>query len=130
MVLVISDLLADRAGLDAGLRRLHLKGHDLMVLHVLDDDELDFPFSRASRFEGLESDSSLACNPRALKKQYLSAMAQFLEETRRTCLANCAEYMLVRTSTPFDAVLTELLGRRQTRSRARDRNSPPTGAPA
>lgn len=130
LVFVISDLLADRAGLNKGLRQLHLKGHDLIVLHLLDDDELDFPFSRATRFEGLEAPSQLACNPRALRNDYLAAMERFLEETRRTCLANQAEYMLVRTSTPFDAVLNELLGRRQMRSRARDRTSPPTGAPA
>lgn len=130
MVVVISDLFADRQGLAKGLRQLHLKGHDLVVLHLLDDDELDFPFSRATRFEGLESDQRLGCNPRALKKNYLEAIERFRDETRRTCLKNCAEYMLIRTSDPFDAVLSELLGRRQQRSGARDRTSPPTGAPA
>lgn len=129
LVLLLSDLLADPAGLKRGLRQLHLKGHDLVVLQVLDDDELDFPFTSAVRFEGLESEDRVSCNPRALKADYLNAMQKFLEDTRRVCLANNAEYMLVRTGQPFDAVLSELLGRRQTRSRARDRRGPPTGAP-
>lgn len=130
LVVLTSDLFTDPAGLDRGLRQLHLKGHDLIVLHVLDDDELDFPFNRAARFEGLESTQQLACNPRALQKGYLEAMDRFLNETRRICLANRADYQLVRTSAPFDAVLTALLSRRQVRSRSRDRASPPTGAPS
>ncbi|MCA9642269.1 MAG: hypothetical protein KC492_16295, partial [Myxococcales bacterium] len=130
MCILLSDLFADQHVLSKGLRRLRLKGHDLVVLHILDDDELDFPFSRTTRFEGLESNDQLACNPRALKKQYLAAMQRFLEDSRRTCLTNLAEYMLIRTSSPLDAVLNELLARRQLRNGARDRKSPPTGAPA
>lgn len=130
MCILISDLFADQNVLSKGLRKLRLKGHDLIVLHILDDDELDFPFSRNTRFEGLESGQRLACNPRALKKQYLAAMERFLEASRRTCLTNLAEYMLIRTSSPLDAVLNELLARRQLRNGARDRSSPPTGAPA
>ena len=52
MVVLISDLLADRGGLFKGLRLLKQRGHDVLVFHVLDDDELDFEFNGATRFEG------------------------------------------------------------------------------
>ena len=54
MMILISDLLAERPGLFKGLKLLRQRGHDVMVFHVMDDDELDFPFSGPTRFEGLE----------------------------------------------------------------------------
>ncbi len=67
MMVLISDLLADRDGMFRGLRLLRQRGHDVLVFHVMDDDELDFPFTGPTRFEGLESGRLLNCNPRALR---------------------------------------------------------------
>jgi len=67
MVLIISDLFADRAGFFKGLRLLKQRGHDVLVFHLLDDDELDFSFQGPTRFEGLELGERLNCNPRALR---------------------------------------------------------------
>ena len=67
LMVLVSDLLVEREGLFRGLRLLRSRGHDVMVFHVLDDDELDFPFSGATRFEGLELQGQLSCNPRALR---------------------------------------------------------------
>ena len=53
-MVLVSDLLADRAGLFRGLRLLRQRGHDVLVFHVMDDEELDFPFNGPTRFEGLE----------------------------------------------------------------------------
>src|SRR5262245_26125752 len=39
MMILVSDLLADRHGLLKGLKLLRQRGHDVMVVHVLDDDE-------------------------------------------------------------------------------------------
>lgn len=112
MMVVVSDLLADREGLFKGLRMLRQRGHDVMVFHVLDDDELDFPFSGATRFEGLESDDSLNCNPRALREGYLAALGRFLDDVRRGCAGNTIDYDLIRTSQPLDAVLSKYLSNR------------------
>jgi len=68
MVLLVSDLLVDRPGLFKGLQMLRQRGHDVMVFHVMDDDELDFPFNGPTRFEGLEIPEHLSCNPRALRE--------------------------------------------------------------
>ncbi len=85
MVLLVSDLLVDRTGLIKGLQLLRRQGHDVMVFHVMDDDELDFPFKGPTRFEGLEIPEHLSCNPRALREGYLAALGAFLEEVRRGC---------------------------------------------
>jgi len=85
------------------------RGHDVVLFHVLHDDELDFNFSGATRFEGLEGADFLNCNPRALREGYLEAMNEFLEDTRRSCGRLSIDYMLVRTSDPLDAVMAKFL---------------------
>lgn len=53
MIVLISDLLGDRERILSGIHAIRLRGHDLLVFHVMDDDELDFPFAGPTRFEGL-----------------------------------------------------------------------------
>ncbi len=112
MMMLISDLLSDREGLFRGLKLLRSRGHDVMVFHVLDDDELDFPFGGPTRFDGLESPDIVRCNPRALRDGYLKAMNDFLEEVRRGCTRNNVDYALLRTSQPLDAALAAYLSNR------------------
>ena len=112
LVVLISDLMGDLAALKQGLGKIRMRGHEVMVLHIMDDDELDFPFEGATQFVGLEGDAQLNCNPRALKQDYLKAMDRFLADARRACLTQQADYALIRTSQPLDAALTALISRR------------------
>ena len=112
MMIVVSDLLSDREGTIKGFNLLRRRGHDVMVFHVMDDDELDFPFTGPTRFEGLELPDHLNCNPRALRDGYLEAIGEFLDEIRRGCAKNTVDYALVRTSDPLDAVLAAYLSNR------------------
>lgn len=112
MIMLISDLLGDIEGTIKGLKLLRQRGHDVLVFHVLDDDELDFEFNGAMRFDGLESDDFLNCNPRALREGYLTALNEFLTDIRRQCASNAVDYALIRTSDPLDAVLAKYLSRR------------------
>ncbi|NCX98258.1 MAG: DUF58 domain-containing protein [Planctomycetia bacterium] len=107
--LVLSDFLGDRAGLLRGLRLLRQRGHDLAVIHVLDDDELEFPFEGPTRFDGLELPASLACNPRALRAGYLEALEGFLAEVRRGAAGVEADYVLARTGEPAETTLVRFL---------------------
>lgn len=115
LMVVLSDLLVDADDMLRGLRRLRQRGHDVLVLHVLDDHELDFPFSGPTRFEGLETDEQLSCNPRALREGYLRALDEFLATVRRGCARDRIDYALVRTSAPLDAALIAFLNHRNHR---------------
>jgi uncharacterized protein (DUF58 family) len=108
LIVIVTDLL----GIDdwvEGLRVMRSRGHDVVLFHVLHDDELDFNFSGATRFEGLEQADFLNCNPRALREGYLEALNAFLDDTRKACGRLSIDYMLVRTSDPLDAVLAKFL---------------------
>jgi uncharacterized protein (DUF58 family) len=112
MMVLVSDLLADQASTLRGLRLLRQRGHDVLVFHILDDDELEFPFTGPTRFDGLEQAEHLNCNPRALREGYLAALNAFLETIRRGCARTGIDYALIRTSQPLDAALTEFLSKR------------------
>ena len=112
LMLLVSDLLVEREGLFRGLRLLKSRGHDVMVFHVMDDDELDFPFNGPTRFEGLELPGHVSCNPRAFRAGYLAALSRYLEEVRRGCAGNNSDYALLRTSQPLDAALASYLSNR------------------
>ncbi len=112
LVVLVSDLLVGREGLFRGLKLLRSRGHDVMVFHVMDDDELDFPFTGPTRFEGLELPEHLRCNPRALREGYLASLSSYLEEVRRGCVRNNVDYSLLRTSEPLSAVLAAYLSNR------------------
>ncbi len=88
------------------------RGHDVLVFHVMDDDELDFPFNGPTRFEGLEVAEHLSCNPRALREGYLQALHAYLDEVRRGCAQHIVDYALVRTSQPLDVALATYLSNR------------------
>ncbi|MCX7391645.1 MAG: DUF58 domain-containing protein, partial [Planctomycetia bacterium] len=85
---------------------------ELVLLHVMDEDELEFPFEGPTRFEGLEIPEHLACNPRALRKGYLEAVEDFLSTVRRRCASSKCDYSLVRTGEGVDAALVKFLSRR------------------
>lgn len=108
LVVICSDLLGVD-NLTEGLRMLRQRGHDVIVFHVLHRDELEFPFTGATRFEGLESPEFLNCNPRALREGYLEAFGAFLEQTRRVCGRLSIDYIEVTTDDALDAVLAKFL---------------------
>jgi uncharacterized protein (DUF58 family) len=112
IMIVVSDLFGDVESTLKGLRFLRQRGHDVLVLHVLDEDELEFPFSGSSRFADLESEMKLNCNPKALRDGYLEAINEFLDEVRRGCAKAAIDYALVRTTDPMDAALAQFISRR------------------
>jgi hypothetical protein len=112
LMILISDLLGAEESSLRGIEKLRRAGHDVMVLHVLHNDEVEFPFADPTRFEGLESDVQVACNPRALREGYLEALERFLDRVRRSCAAAQCDYLLVRTGDAPDAVLAKILNHR------------------
>ncbi len=109
IVVLISDFLCDRQALFRGLQLLRQRKHEVLLVHILDDQELDFDYSGTLRFEGLEQTGRLTCDPAALRSGYLDALHRYLETIRRRCAAAVIDYELVRTSDHLDAALSRFL---------------------
>lgn len=112
IVVIVSDLLCDREELFRGLRLLQQRKHEIVIVHTMDDQELDFDYSGSLRFEGLESAGQLTCDPAALRQGYKAALDSALDTIRRRCAGSRIDYRLTRTSEHLDAVLAHLLSMR------------------
>ncbi len=112
MIVLVSDLFAPRPGLFKGLNLLRTRGHEVMVFHVLDDEELDFNYAGTTKFEGLEQAGDLICDPRSLREGYLAALKTYLDDLRRHCARQMIDFQTIRTSEHLDAVLRHYLTHR------------------
>jgi uncharacterized protein (DUF58 family) len=115
VVFVFSDLLDDVADLVAGLRVLRSQKHEVVVFHILDAAELDFPFRQPTLFKGLEEFPELSTDPLSIRETYLSGLKAHLDEIQTQCRMQEIDYTLVRSDADLGLVLAEYLQRRQGR---------------
>ncbi len=119
LVVLISDLLADLNEVVSGLQRLRHAGHDVLVLHVMDRDEIEFPFSDWTLFEGLEQRLEIRTDPQSLRIEYQKRLNEFLSRIRSYCMDHRIDYVLLSTEEPLEVALTAFLAKRMHRIRRR-----------
>jgi uncharacterized protein (DUF58 family) len=115
MVIVISDLLDDPEAVVRGLKLFHHRGSDVLVFHVLDPDEIDFPFDRATRFEDFETAEEVMAVPDLVRAHYQKAIGDLIGRYRRELGGAGIDYQLLNTKQPIE---TALLAYLHTRARA------------
>jgi len=113
LCILISDLLDDPQGLEQGLRHLHHRRHDLMVLHLADRDELELPFRKLTLFRDLEQALELTTDPREIRREYQAAIQEHLAQVRELCRRSGADYDLFVTDQSLDRALVRYLARRE-----------------
>jgi uncharacterized protein (DUF58 family) len=119
ILVLVSDLYEDPATVVKSLNRLRHKGNDVIVFHVLDPAEVEFPFDEAAHFEDLESGERIPVVPETLREQYHSLMREHLDTLSQRLVANNIDYCRFVTSKPLDYALFEYLSRRERMSRVR-----------
>ncbi len=112
LVCIISDLFTDVEGVIRGLEHFRHYNHEVMVLHIMDEDELTFPFQGNTMFRGLEGMGRLMIEPRALRKGYLDAVEDFCRTVKRRCVSARVDYKLISTADHLDAALLSFLSAR------------------
>jgi hypothetical protein len=115
IVVLISDLLDDPEEIIRGLKHFQFRGIDVIVFHVLDHDEIEFPFERATRFEDLETSEEVMAVPGVVRAQYLKEIGALIERYRRELGASGIDYQLIDTNQPLEIALLSYLS---TRSRS------------
>jgi len=113
LVIVISDLYDEPSEIIRALQHFVYKKHQIIVFHLLDGAELEFPFRNMVSFVDMETNDKLQVDPRYIKAAYLEEMAAFIEYYRRQCSDRKIEYVLTRTDTPYDLMLLNYLARRK-----------------
>ncbi len=112
LAVVISDLLADPEDVLTGLEHIAYAGHELILLHVMDDHEWNFPFVENTLFEGIEDQTQLLADPQSLRASYLDAVQNYTARLRALCLKHRADYVPINTRVPIDVVLSAFLSKR------------------
>ncbi|MBK8010912.1 MAG: DUF58 domain-containing protein [Deltaproteobacteria bacterium] len=112
MIIVFSDLLD--GGLEAvnAFGRLRARKNDVILFHVLDPDEVDFPFEEQTAFVGMENDAELQVDAREIREAYLQEMERFCHDVEVACRAGRVDYRKVRTDMAPGRVLSEFLAER------------------
>jgi uncharacterized protein (DUF58 family) len=119
ILVLISDLYEDPDVVIDSLNLLRHKGNDVIVFHVLDRAEIDFPFDDAAHFQDLESGESIPVVPTTLRDQYLALMNAHVATLEHRLITSRIDYCRFDTSQPLDFALFEYLARRHRMARVR-----------
>jgi uncharacterized protein (DUF58 family) len=115
LIFILSDLFDEPSEMLAGLKHLRHKRHEVIVFHVLDSAELDFPFQEATLFRGLEQYPELLTDPRSLRQGYLAEVDSYMQELRRGCREQNIDYVRLRTDKSPGVALSSYLAHRLAR---------------
>lgn len=115
LIMIFSDLLVDPPGVIRSLRRLRHGGHDVILFHILDEAEVQFPFHGMVEFEEPETRERLKLDADHVRRDYLAEVAAFRETYQRECFQSGIDYIPLDTSMPFDKALLEYLLSRRAR---------------
>ena len=109
IVIIISDFFDDEQAVLDGIQHLRFGGNEVIVFHVMDPYELEFPFMGLVEFEGLEQVPKILTRPGEIRKSYLREVEAFRTRLRDGCERNNCHYVLVNTSHSLDEVLSAYL---------------------
>jgi len=113
LIVLISDLLDDEAGLFQGLAHLKFLKHDVLVFHIMDHQELNLDYEGLIQFEDLESKDKVRAFPQSIRTGYRERVAAFLDNVKKTLGSSSIDYCLLDTSEPLDRALIAYLVKRK-----------------
>lgn len=117
LVVLISDLLDDPEEILRGLAHFRVQKCEVIVFHLLDRAELDFPYKGYLRFKELESEQQMDIHSRAIRSTYLKSLDAYMQRIRQGCHQGGIDYLLWPTDQPLERTLYEFLMRRRARPR-------------
>ncbi|MHB1556145.1 MAG: DUF58 domain-containing protein [Isosphaeraceae bacterium] len=113
LIVLVSDLYDDPEAVDRALHHFRARRHEVIVFHVLDRAELEFPFSQTAEFVDMETGERLQVDPAYVRDDYRRQIDELLGRYRRIC-ADCQfDYVLTDTSVPLDRMLSHYLEKRR-----------------
>ena len=112
VVFVFSDLFDDPEEVLAGLKHLRFRKHEVVVFHILDSAEIEFPFRQTTLFHGLEQQPDVLTDPLGVRESYLREFGRFCYDVRSGCRQQNIDYVEVRTDRDLGLVLANYLTKR------------------
>jgi uncharacterized protein (DUF58 family) len=119
IVALISDLYENPEDVLDALKPYRFLGNDLVVFHVLDPAEIEFPYRDASRFQDLESGEEIPVVPESFADEYRQMMRAHIEALTTKFSEARIDYVQLNTSKPLDEALFVYLANRERLMRTR-----------
>lgn len=119
IVVLISDFYEEPQTVVDAIRPLRYGGTDLIVFHLLDPAEIEFPYDEAASFQDLETGRKTPVVPEKLREQYRLLVQEHVAALAKSCGENRIDYALFNTATPLDHALFKFLATREKLSRVR-----------
>jgi uncharacterized protein (DUF58 family) len=112
LIILISDLYDDTEVIARALHHFRHKRHEMIVFHVLDRAEVEFPYADTASFIDLETGDRLQVDPTYVRDEYRRRVGAFLEQCRKACADCQVDYVPADTSVPYDLLLSRYLQKR------------------
>ncbi|MDP6523116.1 MAG: DUF58 domain-containing protein [Kiritimatiellia bacterium] len=109
IVVIFSDFFVDLDDLNDAIQRLRYDKHEVVLMQVLHNDEIEFKLPGMIRFVGLEEDNQVLARPDDMRDSYLEAMRQFNERLESIATANQSERLVCDTSQDMAVLFADYL---------------------
>ncbi len=118
-VMLFSDLFDNTEEFVEGLNHLRFRGHNVILFHILDPYEIEFPMNGMWKFIGLEGEGEMITQPARVRANYLRELESFIDGIKTACTRAQVDYVLVNTADPIEHVLSSYLIQRTALSKTR-----------
>ncbi|MEM9587605.1 MAG: DUF58 domain-containing protein [Planctomycetota bacterium] len=116
LVVLISDLLADNAMLRTNLSYLRSRGHEVLILRVLDPAERSLPIDQPGMVVDMESGREIYLDPVQAAADYRKRFDDHAAQLSQVCGELGIELFEISTDSSLDGVLLDILNSQQQKS--------------
>ncbi len=112
LIICVSDLYEEDGEVERLLTRLRAASGEVLVLHLMARNELEFTFRGAVTFEDLETGRQLQLDAGQQRRAWQQHLQPWLQATARRARTLGFDYQLLNTTDPLTTALRAFLGRR------------------
>ena len=113
LVVIFSDFLGDTDAALQAISMLRCRKNDVIVFQVLDQAEIDLPFSYLANFVDTENNElQIRAKAESVRKAYKEEIDKFINHIENECTKIGVTHVLLNTSDPFDKALEEFIIKR------------------
>jgi uncharacterized protein (DUF58 family) len=112
LIILVTDLYDDPVAVEGALHHFRHKRHEVILFHVLDRAEIDFPFRETASFVDMETGERIQVDPGYVRDEYRKEVEAYIERYRRICADCRIDFVPTDTSVPYDFMLSRYLEKR------------------
>lgn len=118
LVIIISDMFDNADAITEALHHFAFKKHEIVLFHIMAEEELTFSFRSSQEFKDLElTGTKIKVDPLSIRNAYLQRVREHVAKMEKVCGQLRADYVPITTKQPFTEALSDFLGRRAFRQR-------------